>query len=74
MRLKERAPASARVWADGHILRRDPDEKGLYRGRVSLSRSRLSTEMLIITIIGRTAASLTFAGLPDLGESKGRQV
>jgi len=30
--------------------------------------------MLIITIIGRTAASLTFAGLPDLGESKGRQV
>jgi amidase len=54
------------VWADGHILRPVEGEPGLYRGAVSLSRPRLTDELMIITQNGRSSASLTFVQLPAL--------
>ncbi|RFA13926.1 amidase [Subtercola boreus] len=62
-------PATAsttRVWADGHILRADPGAPGVYRGTVSLSRARLTDELMVLVATGRSAASLVFAPLPPL--------
>ena len=59
------AEGGARVWADGHILRPAPDQPGLYRGAVSLSRPRLTDELMILTQTGRSAASLAFVPLPE---------
>jgi amidase len=69
VRLDSKSDAAAvHVWADGHILRPVPDEPGLYRGRVSLSRPRLTDEMMIVSAVGASAACLTLAPLPDLAE------
>jgi amidase len=54
----------AQVWADGHILRPVPDQPGVYRGAVSLSRPRLAEEMMIVTSTGRSSAALTIVPLP----------
>lgn len=64
VRLSASAPADARVWADGHILRPAPGEPGVFRGRVSLSRARLSDEMMIVSAVGRGAAAMTIEPLP----------
>jgi amidase len=56
----------ARVWADGHILRPVAGEPGLFRGRVSLSRKRLTDEMMIVVRAGRSSASFQLAPLPPL--------
>ena len=66
VRLQDGAPAGSRVWADGHILRAADGEPGVYRGRVSLSRRRLTAEMLILSTTGRSSATLTGIELPDL--------
>ncbi|RFA15576.1 amidase [Subtercola boreus] len=58
--------STTRVWADGHILRADPAEPGRYRGTVSLSRARLTDELMVLVKTGRSAASLVFAALPPL--------
>ncbi|THG30204.1 amidase [Naasia lichenicola] len=59
---------STEVWVDGHILRTDPQTPGLFRGRVSRSRKRLTNELMIVVLRGRSAASLVFAALPDHSE------
>jgi amidase len=56
----------ARVWADGHILRQVAGEPGLFRGRVSLSRKRLTGEMMIVVRAGRSSASFQLVPLPPL--------
>jgi amidase len=66
VRLDSKSDASAvHVWADGHILRPAPDEPGVYRGRVSLSRPRLTDDMMIVSAVGASTACLTIASLPS---------
>ncbi|PPF78940.1 amidase [Subtercola sp. Z020] len=57
--------STTRVWADGHILRAVPGEPGVFRGKVSLSRARLSAEMMILVATGRSSASLIIEPLPQ---------
>ncbi|WP_291049599.1 amidase [Herbiconiux sp.] len=57
-------PPATRVWADGHILRPSPNEPGVFRGAVSLSRKRLSDEMMVVVAAGRSAASMQIVPLP----------
>lgn len=55
---------SARVWADGHVLRREEDEPALFRGRISLARRRLTPEIMVVVRDSRTAATLQMIPLP----------
>lgn len=51
------------VWADGHIMPPVAGEPGLFRGRVSLSRDRVSPEVMVV-VKHAGAASLSFTKLP----------
>ncbi|MGO1315480.1 MAG: amidase, partial [Cellulomonadaceae bacterium] len=48
--------ADLHVWADGHILRPAADEPGVFRGRISLARRRLTPEVMVLVKAGRNAA------------------
>lgn len=65
VRIDEVAASASQVWADGHILRPVQEQPGVYRGAVSLSRPRLTDELMIVTQTGRSSASLAFVPLPD---------
>ncbi|NQX14054.1 amidase [Microbacteriaceae bacterium VKM Ac-2855] len=54
--------ADVEVWADGHIL--PPAGAGLYSGRVSLARRRLTDEVMVVVKSGRSAASYRLVPLP----------
>lgn len=56
--------ASSSVWADGHVLRAVAEDPGLYRGRISLARRRLSNDVMVLVKSG-SAAAWEFSALPE---------
>ncbi len=54
---------TAEAWADGHILRAVAGQPGVFRGRVSLSRRRLSEELFVLVKAGG-AATMRLEPLP----------
>ncbi len=63
VRVHGAAAEAAEVWADGHILRAAEGEPGVFRGRVSLARRRLTEEMLVL-VKARGAAAMHLEPLP----------
>ncbi|TDT33289.1 amidase [Naumannella halotolerans] len=57
--------SGTQVWADGHLLLPDPNEQHRHRGKVSLSRERLTEEIMIIVNDRGAAASMALVPLPQ---------
>lgn len=64
VRLDAAVATQTRVWADGILLRPEPQHPDVFIGGVSRRRPRIAPEIMLVTLAGQTAGSLDWIPLP----------